>query len=80
MIELKNVEKYYGYQKVLSHINMDLDRTGMIGIVGPSGCGKSTLLSIIGGLDELYIGRIECNGKKMSSTKLRKHSDRKSVV
>lgn len=74
MIELKNVEKYYGYQKVLSHINMDLDRTGMIGIVGPSGCGKSTLLSIIGGLDELYIGRIECNGKKMSSTKLRKHS------
>ena len=62
MLDLKNVDKYYGNLHVLKDVSLSLPTNGLISIVGESGCGKTTLLHTIGGLDS-YAGTITYNGK-----------------
>lgn len=50
MIKLKGITKYYGSQRILTGINLEVNRGEILGIVGPNGSGKSTLLKIVLGL------------------------------
>jgi ABC-2 type transport system ATP-binding protein len=50
MIQLEGITKYYGSQRILTGINLDLKRGEVLGVVGPNGSGKSTLLKIVLGL------------------------------
>lgn len=50
MIEIKNLNKYYGKQHVLKDINLKMDAGQCIAFVGPNGCGKTTLMKCILGL------------------------------
>lgn len=45
VIRLSNVSKYYGKNKVLDGINLEVKKGELIGIIGLSGSGKTTLLS-----------------------------------
>ena len=60
IIELKNVNKYYGEeesrQHVLKNISLTVKEGEMVAIIGPSGSGKSTLLNILGLLDRQTSG------------------------
>lgn len=51
MLELVHVEKEYPdgkvRRKILSDINLIINRNEIITIMGASGCGKSTLLNIM---------------------------------
>ncbi len=58
MIIIKNLSKSYGSNKVLSHINLELDAGKIYGIVGSNGSGKTTLFRCISGLTS-YNGIIE---------------------
>lgn len=60
MIEIKNVSKKYGNEKVLDSINLTLPNTGIVAIRGQSGCGKTTLLNCIAGLID-FEGTIKIN-------------------
>ena len=51
MIEIHDLEKFYGAHHVLKKINLDVEEGEVVVIIGPSGSGKSTLLNIIGGID-----------------------------
>ncbi len=51
-LKLTDVAKAYGGVKVLSNINLDIEKGELIVFVGPSGCGKSTLLRMIAGLEK----------------------------
>lgn len=46
-IELKNISKAYGEQKLIQDFTYIFLHGERIGIVGPNGCGKSTLLKLI---------------------------------
>lgn len=49
LLELQNVDKFYGSFKAISGINLSLN-PGRIALLGPNGAGKSTLLKLILGL------------------------------
>jgi alpha-glucoside transport system ATP-binding protein len=61
-LKLTGVEKAYGDVKVLSNIDLDIQRGELIVFVGPSGCGKSTLLRMIAGLERITGGTLEIDG------------------
>ncbi|OFW62851.1 MAG: phosphate ABC transporter ATP-binding protein [Actinobacteria bacterium RBG_19FT_COMBO_36_27] len=52
-INVKNYGFYYGANKVLSDINIDIQKNAITAIIGPSGCGKSTLLRTFNRMNEL---------------------------
>jgi len=58
MIEIRNLHKSFGSNKVLQGVNLDIDTGETLVIIGRSGCGKSVLIKHIVGLlypDEGYI-------------------------
>jgi len=58
MIEIKNLHKSFGRNKVLQGVNLEIHPGETIVIIGRSGCGKSVLLKHIVGLmmpDEGYV-------------------------
>ncbi len=62
-IELKNIEKSFGNNKVINNFNIKINDGEFIVLVGPSGCGKSTLLRMISGLESVDKGEIHLNNK-----------------
>ncbi|MCP5209012.1 MAG: amino acid ABC transporter ATP-binding protein [Hahellaceae bacterium] len=58
MIELKNVNKWYGAFHVLKDINLTVRKGERIVICGPSGSGKSTMIRCINRLEEHQKGDI----------------------
>lgn len=51
MIELKNISKDFGKQKILNDICLEIKKGEFVSIIGPSGAGKTTLLNIIGTIE-----------------------------
>lgn len=64
VIELKNVVKNYGKDKILSNINLTVEKGEMVAIVGESGSGKTTLLNLIGLIAKKDRGEIQLFNKK----------------
>lgn len=59
MIQVKNLEKYFGSKQVLKNISCDILDNQVVCIIGPSGSGKSTFLRCLNGLDSAQAGRIQ---------------------
>lgn len=67
VIELNNICKSFGSNKVLENINISFSKGEMIALVGKSGSGKSTLLNIIGLLEARDSGDVIYNGKDIKN-------------
>ena len=61
-ISVKNLDKYYGRQKVLKNISFNVEGVGVTGFLGPNGAGKSTMMKILSGLVSPSAGQAEING------------------
>ncbi len=60
IIELRNVNFYYGDNRALTDITMDFKKNIITALIGPSGCGKSTLLRVLNRMNDLIDGtRVE---------------------
>ena len=66
-IIIKNLEKSYGDNKVISNFNISINDGEFIVLVGPSGCGKSTLLRMISGLESINQGEIFLDEKLINN-------------
>ena len=55
-IEIKQLEVYYGQNKILKGIDLVFPPGKVTAIIGPSGCGKTTLLRSLNRLSELSNG------------------------
>lgn len=49
VLEIKGVNHWFGANRILHDINLEVVRGQILSLVGPSGCGKSTLLRAIVG-------------------------------
>lgn len=56
MIVANRLNKSYGDLKVLSEIDLTIQKKEIVAITGPSGAGKTTLLNILGTLDKPDLG------------------------
>jgi phospholipid/cholesterol/gamma-HCH transport system ATP-binding protein len=65
MIEIKNLHKSFGGNKVLQGINLDIDTGETLVIIGRSGCGKSVLIKHIVGLLYPDKGFVKVEGRKV---------------
>jgi len=62
IIQLKEVNKWYGEFHVLKDINFEVSEKEKVVICGPSGSGKSTLIRCINRLEEHQKGEITVDG------------------
>ncbi len=60
MIELHDVNKAYGTNNVLQHLEATFPENRCTVILGKSGCGKTTLLRLLAGLEQPDSGTIQC--------------------
>ncbi len=62
ILEVKNIEKYYGSKtnlsKAIDNISFNVDKGEFVGIMGASGSGKTTLLNCISTIDKVTAGHI----------------------
>jgi len=56
-VAIRNLDFFYGDNRALKGINLDLPDRQVTGMIGPSGCGKSTLLRILNRMFSLYPGQ-----------------------
>jgi general L-amino acid transport system ATP-binding protein len=66
MIELNQVNKYFGDFRALTDINMKVGEQEVIVVIGPSGSGKSTLIRCINRLERHDSGSIVVDGVELS--------------
>ena len=62
LLEIRNIEKYYGKKKILKDISFELQKGQTLSIIGSSGSGKTTLLRCINLLEKADKGQIMLNG------------------
>jgi len=66
MIQIIDVNKWYGNFHVLKDINLTVRKGERIVVCGPSGSGKSTLIRCINRLEEHQKGRIVVKGTELT--------------
>ena len=66
MIELRQVNKWFGQFHVLKDIDLEVRKGERIVICGPSGSGKSTLIRCINRLEEHQRGQILVDGTELT--------------
>ncbi|MFA5804979.1 MAG: phosphate ABC transporter ATP-binding protein PstB [Melioribacteraceae bacterium] len=58
-LSVKNLDAYYGKNKVLNNISLDIPKNKVVAIIGPSGCGKSTFIRTLNRMHEVVGGSIK---------------------
>ncbi|HEY8342721.1 MAG TPA: phosphate ABC transporter ATP-binding protein PstB [Calditerricola sp.] len=60
LIEVRDLNVYYGDHHALKGISMDIEARSITALIGPSGCGKSTFLRTLNRMNDMIKGvRIE---------------------
>lgn len=65
LLELKNVQTYYGAIHALKGISLSVDKGEVVTLIGSNGAGKSTTLKTISGLLKPKEGEILLEGKRI---------------
>jgi len=79
IVELVDVNKWYGNFHVLRNITLSVRRGERIVICGPSGSGKSTMIRCINRIEEHQSGRITVDGIELNNDVTRIEEVRREV-
>ena len=78
VLEVRNIEKYYGNKsnltKAIDGISFNVGKGEFVGIMGASGSGKTTLLNCISTIDRVTAGKIIINNWDMEVLSMNKNS------
>ena len=70
MIDVINLEKKFGDNKVLNGINVTIEKGDIMVVIGPSGSGKSTFLRCLNCMEDPTGGQIIFNGVDIADIKV----------
>lgn len=70
MIDVINLEKSFGNNKVLKGINITIEKGDIMVVIGPSGSGKSTFLRCLNCMEDPTGGQIIFNGVDIADPKV----------
>ncbi len=70
MIDVINLEKHFGDNKVLRGINITIEKGDIVVVIGPSGSGKSTFLRCLNCMEDPTGGQIIFNGVDIADMKV----------
>lgn len=74
-ISVRNLELFYGENKALKNINIDIGTNEVTALIGPSGCGKSTFLRTLNRMNDL-IDNVKITGEiKLDGVDIYKNDD-----
>jgi polar amino acid transport system ATP-binding protein len=82
-LDIINLSASYASHKVLSGVNLEVEKGEVVALVGPSGSGKSTLLRVLMGLTLPSEGTVKVDGREIdyhSKASLRAARDRMAIV
>ena len=80
MLEVKNIVKSFGRNRVLNKISFKVNKGDIVSVIGPSGSGKSTLLRCINHLEEPNSGKIIFNGEEVTKKNITKVREKIGMV
>jgi branched-chain amino acid transport system ATP-binding protein len=66
MLEIKNINAFYGKVQALCDVSMTVNQSEIVALVGSNGAGKTTTLNSVSGLLRPAGGRVEFQGKKIN--------------
>ena len=69
MLEIRNLNKYFGGIKAVNNASMHVKEGSITGLIGPNGAGKTTLFNTIAGLFDPDDGNIIFNNEDISNLK-----------
>jgi phosphate transport system ATP-binding protein len=72
-IKVNDFGFYYGDNKVISEVSLEIPEKNVVGIIGPSGCGKSTFLRSLNRMNDVipgirYEGEVHMDGENILGT------------
>ena len=70
MIDVINLEKHFGDNKVLNGIDITIEKGDIMVVIGPSGSGKSTFLRCLNCMEDPTGGQIIFNGTDIANPKV----------
>jgi ABC-type polar amino acid transport system ATPase subunit len=76
MISIKNVNKTFGANQVLTDVSLEVGKSKVVALIGPSGAGKSTLIRTINAIEpidngEIIVDKISIHDNKTNINKAR---------
>ena len=66
-LTIKNLNAGYGKMEILHNFDLFVSKAQSLCLIGPNGAGKSTILHSIYGFTNIFSGKIEIDGKEITS-------------
>jgi iron(III) transport system ATP-binding protein len=67
LVSLNQISKRFGETAAVADVSFAVERGEFFGLLGPSGCGKTTTLRIVAGLESPDTGRVEFDGREITT-------------
>ena len=80
VLEVNNLEKRYGKVKVISNLNMKVEKGSIYGLVGKNGAGKTTLIRVICDLQKPTLGTYSIYGISNENKEISKSRKRMGAI
>jgi branched-chain amino acid transport system ATP-binding protein len=69
VLEITNLNRYFGGLKAVSNFNMNLEEHELVGLIGPNGAGKTTVFNLVTGMYAPTTGSIKFLDQEISDLK-----------